>query len=162
MEHNPHHDFDWESGEDAFPHHDKPLVADSRTEARIALVQLAAQGLLLNTPCAVCRESFTQHIARRKLDKKLFALLADDLCAAQTRYTQLVQAQFKENWPWARTNVALRGVLLAASAELTIQPTLPTGVIVEEYMNIAKGFLPPEEVAFVRATLEKLVALIRA
>jgi len=35
-------------------------------------------------------------------------------------------------------------------------------VIVEEYMNIAKGFLPPEEVAFVRATLEKLVALIRA
>ncbi len=157
----PLHDFDWDNGDDAFPAHKQSLVADSRTEARIAAVQLAAQSQLMNEPLAVCREGFTAAQGRRKIEKKLFALLADELAQHEERYISMVQSHFHADWPWARTNVALRGVLLTAAAELTAQPTLPTGVIVEEYMNISKGFLPPEEVAFVRATLEKLVAAIR-
>lgn len=157
----PLHDFDWDNGEDAFPAHKQSLVADSRTEARIAAVQLAAQSQMMHEPVAVCRESFAAVLGRRKVDKKIFALLADELAQHEERYVTMVQSQFHTNWPWERTNVALRGVLLVAAAELTAQPTLPTGVVVEEYMNIAKGFLPTEEVAFTRATLEKLVAIIR-
>lgn len=157
----PLHDFDWDNGEDAFPAHKQSLVADSRTEARIAAVQLAAQSQMMTTPVAVCREDFGAALGRRKIDKKLFALLADELAQGEERYVAMVQSHFHADWPWARTNVALRGILLVAAAELTAQPSLPTGVIIEEYMNISKGFLPQDEVAFVRATLEKLVAAIR-
>lgn len=155
------HDFDWENGEDAFPDHTRPLVEDGRTEARIVLVQWAAQALLVGEPMALSAEIFQSQAKRRKADKKLWALLSAELPTQEERYMALVQAHFKENWPWVRTNVVLRGLLMAAAAELTANPGLGTGAIVNEYMNIAKGFLPTDEVAFCRATLEKLVTVIR-
>jgi transcription termination factor NusB len=155
------HDFDWENGDDAFPDHTRALVEDGRTEARIVAVQWVASSLLVGEPMALEQPTFVAQAKRRKADKKIWALLAEELPTHETRYSQLVQAQFKENWPWERTNVVLRGVLMVAAAELTINPTLGTGAVMNEYMNIAKGFLPAEEVAFCRATLEKLVAVVR-
>ncbi len=155
------HDFDWEGGEDAFPDHTKSLVEDSRTEARIVAVQWAASSLLVGEPMALEAETFAAQAKRRKADKKVFEVLATELAPHEARYSAMVQAHFKDNWPWARTNVVLRAVLLVAAAELTANPKLGTGAVLNEYMNIAKGFLPAEEVAFTRATLEKLVAVIR-
>jgi transcription termination factor NusB len=155
------HEFDWESGEDSFPDHTKALVEDGRTEARIVAVQWAASSLLVNEPMALEQATFAGQAKRRKADKKVWALLAEDLPHNEARYTAMVQAHFKENWPWERTNVVLRAVLLVAASELTANPKLGTGAVLNEYMNIAKGFLPAEEVAFTRATLEKLVTVIR-
>lgn len=157
----PAHAFDWEGGEDAFPAHDKPLVEDRRTEARIASVQLVAQALLMGTTVAEGRPAFEALQSKRKIEKKLFALLADELQTGAERYTALVKTHLHASWTWERTNVVLRAILMASAAELTAQPTLPTGVVMEEYMNIAKGFLPAEEVSFTRASLEKLVSAIR-
>lgn len=157
----PLHDHDWDNGDDAFPAHDRPLVEDRRTEARIAAVQLMAQALLMGHSVAVGRAAFEAVQRKRKIEKRIFALLADELGTHEERYTDMVKARLHDDWPWERTNVVLRAVLCVAAAELTAQPELPTGVMMEEYMNISKGFLPPEDVAFVRATLEKLVSVIR-
>jgi transcription termination factor NusB len=155
------HDFDWENGDDAFPDHTRPLVEDGRTEARIVMVQWTAQALLVGEPMALSAEIFQSQTKRRKADKKVWALLAEELPPHEQRYASLVQAHFRENWPWERTDVVLRGLLMAAAAELTANPSLGTGAVVNEYMNIAKGFLSAEDVAFCRATLEKLVTAIR-
>ncbi len=153
--------FDWDQGDDAFPDHTQPLVEDGRTEARIVMVQWVASALLLQEPLTLMTEAMTAQAKRRKADKRTLALLGAELPPHQDRYAAMVKAHFHATWPWERTNVVLRSVLMTAAAELTANVSLGTGALVNEYTNIAKGFLPTDDVAFVRATLDKLVLVIR-
>lgn len=151
---------DWEAGEDAFPLENAPLTGDSRTEARICAVQVVFQALVLKRDVAEMVGEFGG-LTKRKADKKLFKLLTDELGLGLPRYVAMVQAELREEWPWERLNPVLRAILLAAAAECTVNNALGMAVVVSEYVNISKGFLAPDEVAFVHKMLEILGKKIR-
>ncbi len=155
-------EFEWDEGEDAFPPEKRPLVQDSRTEARICAVQVCAQALLLNRDARDLAAEFTaSQLPQRKADKKLFALVMEEAGTARERLWTLLQPELREGWEWPRMDPVLRATMWAAAAELSVQPTLPVAVLVNEYLNIAKGFLPPEEVRFLHPVLDSVAKKIR-
>ncbi|NBX85664.1 MAG: hypothetical protein EBQ80_00230 [Proteobacteria bacterium] len=151
---------DWETGEDAFPLDNAPLTGDSRTEARICAIQVVFQALVLQADVADMVKEFSG-LNKRKADRKLFKLLTDELALGLPRYTTMVQAELREEWPWARLQAVLRAILLVAAAEMTVNPSVGMPILANEYVNIGKGFLAADEVAFVHKMLEILGKKVR-
>lgn len=66
------------------------------------------------------------------------------------------------NWPLARLDPVLRAVLRAGAAELWMPDGPPARVAINEYIEVAHGFLQPEAVQMVNAVLDRLAHLLRA
>ncbi len=158
----PKHEFDWENGDDAFPRDHVPLVADSRTEARICAIQVLYSADLRRVDVREAVADFPNNrLKKRKADKKLFELICADAAEGAARYETLIMAQLRPEWPWERMDLVMRAILRAAAAELTAHATLPVAVIVDEYVNIAKGFLAPDQVPFVHSVIDRMAKVVR-
>jgi N utilization substance protein B len=154
--------FDWDSGEDAFPREHAPLVADSRTEARICTVQVLYSAQLRRMDVReVMGELTPARLKKRKADKHVFTALAAEAGEGAARYATMIQAELREDWSWDRLDLVLRSILWAAAAELTVSPSLPVAVIVDEYVNITKGFLTAEQAGFAHGVIDRLAVKIR-
>lgn len=159
---NPTTEFDWENGDDAFPLDNMPLTEDKRTEARICTVQALYQALLMSRAVEdVAKEFEVTRLPKRKADKKLFALVSNEAAQGRARYETMIKANLREDWPWERLDNVLKALLWAGLAELTANSGLGLPVIVNEYVNIAKGFVQPEQVGFVNRTLDAAGKTIR-
>ena len=155
-------EFDWENGDDAFPLENVPLTEDKRTEARICAVQALYQGVLMGKHVAdVAKEFEVARLGKRKADKKLFALITGEAAEGTERYKEMISSVLTEAWTWERLDPVLRAVLWAGCAELTANEKASVAVVVSEYLNISKGFLPPEQTGFVNKLLDNLAKKIR-
>ncbi len=153
----------WEMGEDAFPAENAPLVKDSRTEARICAVQALFQAKARGQGVAeVAKEFGVSRIKRRKADKKLFEAITAEAERGAERHDALIRANLLADWPAERLDAVHYALLWAATAELFARADVNPPVVINEFVNIAKGFAAsPEEVAFVNATLDKIARAVR-
>lgn len=155
-------EFDWEAGDDAFPLENSPLTEDKRTEARICAVQALYQALLMGRDVAdISKEFELARLGRRKADKKLFGLISGEAGEGKDRYFTMIKSSLREDWPWERLDNVLKALLWAGLAEMTANSAVGLPVVVNEYVNISKGFLPPEQVGFVNRTLDAVGKSIR-
>ncbi len=83
--------------------------------------------------------------------------LADDLGVFDAKITEQLQAQ----WKIERLPSVSRAVLRCAIYELSHEPTVPTLVIINEYVEVAKGFLDKKDVGFVHGVLDQLASKLR-
>jgi N utilization substance protein B len=152
----------WETGDDAFPPENSPLLADTRTEARLLAVQALAQARLRGQHPADVAAEFTAHrLKKRQADKKLFAAILAEAQSGAERHAQAIAANLLEGWPAERLDPVHYAILWAGLAELSAGAQTPPKVILNEYVNISKGFCDPKETAFLNATLDKLARMVR-
>lgn len=61
-----------------------------------------------------------------------------------------------ENWPLERMAIVDKNILRVAIFELTECPDVPTAVVVDEALEIAKNYASPESVPFIHGILGKV------
>ena len=138
----------------------------NRTEAREIAVKLCFE---ISSKECPAREVLDRIFDREYYDSlsaedKLFASYPDD---AQREYIrQLVQgigdhsaeldgyvAKYSKGWKFGRISRTALAVMKTAMYEIMYMPDIPTGVAVNEAVEIAKHYDEPETVAFVNGVL---------
>lgn len=152
------------SEEDLFPKEEGSLTGNPKTEARLLSLQALYEVFLLPEaaqPKKILEIFQNKHIPSREADKTLFTKIFTEATQDVDRYSTLVEANLAEGWTLSRLGVVERCLLVAAAAELTVKPNTPHKVIINEFLNISKGFFKPEGVSFINAVLDKLASKIR-
>lgn len=160
---NPVTDNDaWQKGDDAFPALNGSLTGDSRTEARLCAVQALFSARASGVEVADVAAEMLADVKARKADKLMFAAITTEAGEGAKRYQTMISSHLLDEWPLDRLDPVHYAILWAAAAELTARPDTPPKVVMNEFMNIAKGFASkPGEAGFINVVLEKLATAIR-
>lgn len=95
-------------------------------------------------------------------DEPFFAELVRGVVARQAEIDAAVQKRLASNWKLARLNATARAVLRAGAWELIAAPDVPTEVVIDEYVELAKAFFDgPTEPGFVNAALDAVARDVR-
>jgi N utilization substance protein B len=73
----------------------------------------------------------------------------------------LVEA-LPDDWPLARIDPVLRALMRAGAAELSMTDGPPAKVVINEYLDIARGFFAGPEPGLANAVLDRLARSLRA
>ena len=65
------------------------------------------------------------------------------------------------DWPLARIDPVLRALLRAGAAELSMADGPPAKVVINEYLDVARGFFTGPEPGMANAVLDRLARLLR-
>lgn len=152
-----------QSEQDEFPKEKSNLTGSKTTEARLCVVQALHQARTMETPVKLVMEQFLLHeLPTRKVDNKLFKAIMNDLQDSMPRYEEMAQNHLKEEWKLNRVDSVALCVILSAIAELVVQEKTPEKVIINEFLNISKGFVKPEETKFINAVLDSISKVVRS
>ena len=72
-----------------------------------------------------------------------------------------LEGSLSENWTLARIEPVARGILRAGIYELLARPDVPTSVIINEYVDVAKAFFEDSKPGFINGVLDRLAKIIR-
>jgi N utilization substance protein B len=73
----------------------------------------------------------------------------------------VVQSCLQENWRMERLPSVMRSLLRAGTYELMYEPLVPTPVVLNEYIEIAKDFFQDRDVSFVNGILDAIAKKVR-
>lgn len=145
---------------DAFPDAGS-ITGDARTEARMLALQAIFQHVFVNQPLSKVRDEFIQaYVKQQNADKKIMVKILNDVADNQERYEQVIAANLNEKWTYDRIGLVEKSLLIAAVSELSASKT-PVKVILNEYINISKGYFESKEVGFINGILDNLAIIIR-
>lgn len=141
-----------------------------RSVARLAAVQALYQMDIAGLGAeAVVREfhdhRFDRDVEGRTLapaDEAWFALIVRGVAANQSDVDGGIRKRLASGWRLERIDATARAILRAAAFELMRQPEVPTEVVIDEYVEIAKSFFEGPEPGFVNAALDRIAADARA
>jgi len=145
-------------------------VRPARSAARLAAVQALYQmDVGGHGADAVVRE-FRDHRFDRDVDglrlapadEDLFAQLVRGVAAAQSEVDRSVRRRLASGWKLERLDATVRAILRAGAFELLQLPEVPTEVVIDEYVEIAKSFFEGPEPGFVNAALDSIAADARS
>jgi transcription antitermination protein NusB len=94
-------------------------------------------------------------------DLNFFTAITQFLADELTMFDDQITEQLSEQWKIERLPSVSRSVLRCAMYELYHEPTVPTLVVINEYIDVAKGFLDKKDVGFIHGVLDQLAAKIR-
>ncbi|CAN5351855.1 transcription antitermination factor NusB [soil metagenome] len=138
----------------------------ARLSAVQALYQMEVAGLGVE---AVIRE-FSDHrfdadIEGERLaaaDELFFADLVRGVVARQGEVDGAVTRRLAQNWKLARLDATARAVLRCGAYELMAHPEIPSEVVLDQYVELAKAFFEgPTEPGFVNAALDGVARDVR-
>jgi transcription antitermination protein NusB len=92
----------------------------------------------------------------------LFAQIVRAAVREQDTVDAMVVDALPADWPLARIDPVLRALLRAGGAELTVIGGVPAKVVINEYLDIARGFFTGPEPGIANAVLDRLARLLRA
>jgi N utilization substance protein B len=93
-------------------------------------------------------------------DIEFFGLLLNGADQNQAELDDHIQNHLT-GWDIRRLDSVLRALLRASFYEILYIPTVPTSVIINEYLELAKGFFPAKEVGFINAALDRFSKKVR-
>ena len=91
----------------------------------------------------------------------LFSRIVRAAVLQQDTIDTMLTGALPPDWPLARIDPVLRALLHAAGAELAGTDGAPAKVVINEYMDIARGFFTGPEPGLANAVLDKLARLLR-
>lgn len=94
-------------------------------------------------------------------DEDFFEDLLKGIVARQDEVDSLAASVVKEGWKYSRLDSTVRAILRAGGYELIARQDVPTGVVINEYVDIAKAFYEGPEPGFINATLDALAKKAR-
>jgi len=91
----------------------------------------------------------------------LFARIVRAAVAQQERIDRMVEEALPADWPLARIDPVLRALLRAGVAELAMAEGPPAKVVINEYLDVARGFFSGPESGLANAVLDRLARQLR-
>ncbi len=136
----------------------------ARTVARLAGVQALYQMEIAGAGVeAVIREfsdfRFDADLEGEQLaeaDEGFFAEIVRGVVADQPAIDRAIGRRLAAGWKLERIDATLRAILRAGAFELTLRPDVPTEVIIDEYVEVAKAFFDGPEPGFVNGALDAI------
>ena len=154
----------------------KPAKPRTRTASRVAAVQALFQSEQAGDAAETVIDQFVRHrlgelpgtdgFEDGRVPDAEVPLFQRIVRAAVTQQSE-IDAQLAEalpaDWPLARIDPVLRALLRAGSAELRMQDEAPPAkVVINEYLDIARGFFTGAEPGLANAVLDRLARTLRA
>ena len=91
----------------------------------------------------------------------LFAHIVRAAVRQQDTIDRMLAEALPADWPLARIDPVLRAVMRAAGAELAMSDGPPAKVVINEYLDVARGFFEGAEPGMANAVLDRLARLLR-
>lgn len=135
-----------------------------RSVARLAAVQALYQMEVSGAGVDSVIREFGEHRFDRDVegeqlaaaDETFFAELAKGVVANQAKIDQGVVKRLASGWRLERLDATARAVLRAGAYELMFRPDVPTEVVINEYVEIAKSFFEGPESGFINGALDAI------
>jgi transcription antitermination protein NusB len=87
-------------------------------------------------------------------DLGLFRVLVENAVARQLTIDRAIAKRLSTGWRLERLDAVARAILRAGAVELEQRRDVPTAVVIDEYVEIAKAFFEGPEPGFINATLD--------
>ena len=94
-------------------------------------------------------------------DEAFFEDLLTGIVARQDEVDAQAAAVLREGWKFSRLDSTVRAILRAGGYELLARDDVPTGTVINEYVDIAKAFFEGPEPGFINATLDAMGRKVR-
>ena len=138
--------------------------------ARLAAVQALYHMTLIPRPADQVIKEFrsqpqsllTEEIATEEVDYELFGAIVSGVTTNAEDIDGMISGAFDAKAPAERLEILLRAILRAGVFELYHQPATPTGVIINDYVDVTHAFFGAKEPGLVNGVLDKLAKNLRA
>jgi transcription antitermination protein NusB len=135
-----------------------------RSVARLAAVQALYQMEVSGAGVDSVIREFSEHRFDRDVegerlaaaDETFFAELAKGVVANQAKVDQGIVKRLASGWRLERLDATARAVLRSGAYELMYRPDVPTEVVINEYVEIAKSFFEGPESGFINGALDAI------
>ncbi|GAA0534756.1 N utilization substance protein B [Rhizomicrobium palustre] len=141
----------------------------ARRAARLAVVQALYQMEITGVDADSVTEEFSSFRFRREPevtpgepDEEFFADLVHGVPARQAEIDDALSKCLAANWRLSRVDSIVRAILRSGAYELIARADVPAKVVIDEYVELAKGFEAEQEMPFINAALDKLAHRKRA
>jgi len=142
----------------------KPAKGGARSSARLAATQALYQIEASGAKHLVVVQEFVDHRLGEIIDETAFAKadsdFFSDIVLGVEKYAGDIDTQIKsslsEDWSLERIESVSRAVLRAGTYEILARPDVPTSVIINEYVDVAKAFYDDSTPGFVNGVLDKI------
>ena len=142
----------------------------ARSVARLAAIQAlyqmeAAQAGVETVVAEFADHRFERDLEGQKLaaaDETFFAQIVRGIVAQQAAVDRAIARRLAVGWKLDRIDATLRAILRAGAYELMHRPDVPTEVVIDEYVEIAKSFFEGPEPGFVNGALDAIARDERA
>jgi N utilization substance protein B len=94
-------------------------------------------------------------------DEAFFADLVRGVVAHQGEVDKAIVRRLAQNWRLERIDATVRAILRAGAFELAHRPDVPTEVVIDEYVELAKSFFEGPEPGFVNGALDGVAQDVR-
>ncbi|MES2607312.1 MAG: transcription antitermination factor NusB [Pseudomonadota bacterium] len=147
----------------------KTTNKSARHSARIALVQALYQYEQTKANTTAIAREFIDHRFDKtdqessyfSPDQSYFQKLIEAIPLKITEIDEEIQKYLQENWKMDRLAAVVRSLLRSACYELMFEPLVPTPVVLNEYIEVAREFLDEREVKFVNGILDNIAKSVR-
>ncbi|HVI32950.1 transcription antitermination factor NusB [Phenylobacterium sp.] len=142
----------------------------ARSVARLAAVQALYQMEVSSAGAETVIREFAEHRFDRDLDdvtlagadEAFFADLVRGVVAEQKAVDAAIARRLAQGWRLERLDATVRAILRAGSYELAHRGDVPTEVVIDEYVELAKSFFEGPEPGFVNGALDAVAQDVRS
>ncbi len=148
-------------------------VSRPRTGARVAAVQALFQSEQSGESAETVMDQFIRHRIGPEEDRgfedgrvpeatiPLFTAILRATAADGPRVDALIRERLAKEWTLERLDPVLRALLRAAAAEMLTPKEPPARVVINEYMDVARGFMDEQGARFANGVLDALAHALR-
>jgi N utilization substance protein B len=152
----------------------RPPKTRTRTASRVAAVQALFQSEQAGDNPETVIDQFVRHrlgdVAGQDgfedgripdAEVTLFARVVREAVRLQDVIDPMLVEALPNDWPLARIDPVLRALMRAGAAELSMADGPPAKVVINEYLDIARGFFAGPEPGLANAVLDRLARSLR-
>ena len=152
----------------------RPAKTRSRTASRVAAVQALFQSEQGPENVETVIDQFIRHRLGDlpgsdgfedgripDAEAPLFRRIVRSAVQQQDTIDGMLTQALPDDWPLARIDPVLRALLRAGGAELAMSDGPPPKVVINEYLDIARGFFTGPESGLANAVLDRMARLLR-
>jgi N utilization substance protein B len=144
--------------------------ANQRGAARLAAVQALYQMDVGRQTLEDTLSQFNAHMLGREVegeqylpaDADFFRQIVTGVIKSQLDIDPTIDNALSSDWPVGRIDATLRAILRAAAFELLRRRDIPAGVVITEYVDIAKAFYEDDAPALVNGVLDTIAKQVAA
>lgn len=147
----------------------------TRTASRVAAVQALFQSDQVGDSAETVIDQFIKHRLGvlegqdgfedgriPDAEVPLFQRIVREAVRRQDTIDPMLVEALPDDWPIARLDPVLRALMRAGAAELSMTDGPPAKVVINEYLDIARGFFTGPEPGLANAVLDRLARSLRA
>jgi N utilization substance protein B len=138
--------------------------ANQRGAARLAAVQALYQMDVGRQSLEDTLAQFQVHHLGREIegeqylpaDADFFRQIVTGVIKSQLDIDPTIDSALDKGWPMARIDATLRAILRAATFELLRRRDIPSGVVITEYVDVARAFYEDDAPGLVNGVLDAI------